>query len=228
MLRLKELYFGKFIKRYKRFFVDILYNDEVITLHNPNTGSMKPILKEGNLVVFSMSNNKKRKLKYTMEGIKVENHWFYTNTIAVNKIVEAGLYDNEISEFSNIHSVKREFKYKDSRIDFMITLNNNNKVLMEVKNVTMFDKDFAYFPDAITTRGLKHLNTLAESIADGFTPYMLYIVQSPNSRFKCADFIDKDYCNKLKELKKIIKVIVYKNIFDPKKNLCYLKKLNHT
>jgi len=228
MLRLKELYFGKFLKRYKRFFVDILYNDEIITLHNPNTGSCKTILEKENLVAFSISDNEKRKLKYTMEGIKVKSHWFYTNTIAVNKIVEAGLYDNEISEFSDFHSIKREFKYRDSRIDFMINLKNNKSALIEVKNVTMFDKDFAYFPDATTTRGLKHLNTLAASIKDGFIPYMLYIIQSPNNKFKCADFIDKAYCKKLKELKETINVIVYRNIFDPEKRLCYLEKLNQT
>ncbi|MBZ4672479.1 MAG: Sugar fermentation stimulation protein [Deferribacteraceae bacterium] len=226
MLKLKELYFGKFLKRYKRFFVDILFGDEVITLHNPNTGSMKTILERDSLVAFSISDNQKRKLKYTMEGIKVKNHWFYTNTIAVNKIVEAAIYDNEISEFSGFHSVKREFKYKDSRIDFMVKLKNGKNAFIEVKNVTMFDNDFAYFPDATTTRGLKHLNTLSESITDGFIPYMLYVIQSPNDKFKCADFIDKDYCNKLKELKEIINVIVYKNIFKPEKSLCYLEKLN--
>jgi sugar fermentation stimulation protein A len=228
MLKLPDLYFGTFIKRYKRFFVDITFNNKTITIHNPNTGSMKPLLEKGRKVVFSMSENEKRKLKYTMEGIEVDNHWLYTNTIAVNKIVEYAIIDKEIAEFESYTEIKREFRYKDSRIDFLITLGDSTKVLCEVKNVTMFDDKYAYFPDAVTTRGLKHLLTLAKSKNDGYKPVMLYIIQSNNDSFRCADFIDEVYCKTLRNLGNEINVLIYKNIFDPQGRTCRLSKLNYT
>jgi len=221
LYKFKNLYFGIFIKRYKRFFVDIKYNDQIIVAHNPNTGSMRSILDYGNEVVFSKSDNVKRKLPFTLEGIKVENRWMVTNTILINKIVENAIIDGEVEEFRDFDTIKREYKYKDCRFDFLI-IKKGDRHLIEVKNVTMFDESYAYFPDAVTGRGLKHLNTLFLSKDDGYIPYMLYIVQPDRTRFRCADFIDFAYCKKLKELEGEIKILKYKSIFDPEKKECRL------
>lgn len=221
MYRFQKLYFGKFIKRYKRFFVDIEYKDEVITVHNPNTGSMKSVLEHKCEVVFSKSDNMKRKLPYTLEGVKVGNKWMVTNTILINKIVENAIYDGELSEFEVYDSVKREYSYKDCRFDFFIE-KDKKRHLIEVKNVTMFDENFAYFPDAVTKRGLKHLDNLYLSINDGYIPYMLYIIQPDRDRFKCADFIDSSYCQRLKQLDGKVKILKYKSIFNPETGECKL------
>ena len=68
----KSLIKGKLIKRYKRFFVDVKLNNKVITAHCPNTGSMMGMLDQENEVFVSKNNNPKRKLKYTLEIIKVK------------------------------------------------------------------------------------------------------------------------------------------------------------
>ncbi len=225
MYEFENLFKGHLIKRYKRFFVDIKFENEIITAHNPNTGSMKGLLKEGNPVVFSESDNPKRKLKYTLEGIFANNYWSYVNTVNVNKIVEKAFYDGEIREFQKFTSLKREFKYKDSRIDFCLE-NEGKKYLIEVKNVTLSVGEFAVFPDAVTSRGKKHLLTLMESLNDGYIPCMLYVIAVNNEKFRPAKEIDREYSIAYeKALAKGVKMLFYKNILDIYKKRCFLEKI---
>ena len=154
-----KLISGLFVKRYKRFFVDIKINDQIVTAHCPNTGSMYGLLKEGNKVWLSKSKNPKRKLKYTLEIIEDNNSKVGVNTHSTNKIVQHALQNNLISEFKNIEEIKTEIKFgTNTRFDFLI-LNKKDKIFIEVKNVTLSrKKKLAEFPDAITIRGLKHIN----------------------------------------------------------------------
>ena len=65
-----KLISAQFVKRYKRFFVDVKINGKIITSHCPNTGSMYGLLKKGNKVWLTKSNNPNRKLKYTLQIIE--------------------------------------------------------------------------------------------------------------------------------------------------------------
>jgi len=145
---------GKLIKRYKRFFTDIKVNNSTVTAHCPNTGSMMGLLDEGNDVWISKNNDPKRKLKFTLEIIKSKNKLIGVNTHRANRIVEHGLKNKLINEFKLIKNIKAEFKYsQDTRFDFLC----DNKIL-EVKNVTLLrDNKVPEFPDAVTSRGSKHL-----------------------------------------------------------------------
>ena len=179
---------GKLIKRYKRFFVDIKVNNSKITAHCPNTGSMMGLLEPGNIVFISENNDPKRKLKFTLEIIKSNNLMVGVNTHRANKIVMDGLNNNLIKEFKNIKKIKPEFKYSDdTRFDFLL-----DKNLLEVKNVTLLrNQDIAEFPDAITTRGSKHLIKLAESTKKGYKPFVLFLTQIEGiNKFKIAKDID--------------------------------------
>ena len=152
---------GKLIKRYKRFFVDIKVNNQIVTAHCPNTGSMLGLIKEGNDVWLTKNDNPNRKLKYTLEMIKVNNIIIGVNTHRANRIVEHGLSNNLINEFKNTLNIKPEFKYSsDTRFDFLC-----DKKIVEVKNVTLTrEPNIAEFPDAVTERGLKHINELLEEL----------------------------------------------------------------
>jgi len=226
MFNLPKLYYGRFLKRYKRFFADIDYNRTILTAHNPNTGSMKNLLKEGREVVFSKSDNPERKLKYTLEGFKVDNCWIYTNTIKVNKIVENALRDDEIIELIGFRKVVREYKILDSKIDFYLDIKGREN-LVEVKSVSLFDESHAMFPDAVTTRGQRHLLTLRQSVAMGYRAYILYIIQSDRKKFRCADEIDSKYCEIFEETKKAgVNVLLYRNVMDTGRNVCYLERLD--
>lgn len=195
MYKLPPLKEGVFIRRYKRFFVDVMTDDGVITVHNPNTGSMRSLLKEGNQVLYSTSDNPKRKLPCTLELINVEGEWIVSNTVRVNSIVEAALKAGAMPELYTGGEIRREFSYKDSRIDFLL----GEKTLVEVKSVTYFDGETSYFPDAVTSRGLKHLQTLSEAVKEGYRAVMLYVCMADKPYFACAADIDPAYNKGLEE-----------------------------
>ena len=117
----KRLIKGKLIKRYKRFFADINIKNKIITAHCPNTGSMMGLLNANNDVWVSKNNNPKRKLKFTLEIIKVKNNLVGVNTHLANKIVYHGLSNNLINEFKKCENIKKEFFFnKETRFDFLI------------------------------------------------------------------------------------------------------------
>ena len=191
----KSLIKGKLIKRYKRFFVDVKLDKEIVTAHCPNTGSMKGLLEEGNDVYLLKHDDPKRKLKYGLEIIKAQKNLVGVNTHMANKIVGHGLSNNLIKELKNNDTIKPEvFFNKETRFDFLIE-KNGQKSFVEVKNVTLFrDKKTAEFPDAITTRGSKHLLTLIDAIKKGYKAYLLFLVQIQNmENFKIASDIDGEY-----------------------------------
>ena len=191
----KALIKGKLVKRYKRFFTDVKIGKETVVAHCPNTGSMKGLLDEGNVVFVSKNDNPKRKLKYTLEIIKVKKYLVGVNTHFANKIAYHGLSNNLVKEISNNDSIKPEvFFNKETRFDFLVE-KNKKKIFVEVKNVTLFREDkIAEFPDSVTTRGSKHLRTLIEAIKKGYKSYLLFLVQIEGvNNFKIAKDIDKEY-----------------------------------
>ncbi len=210
---------GLFIKRYKRFFVDIKINNQVITAHCPNTGSMYGLLKKGNKVWVSKSNNPKRKLKFTLEIIEDNKSKVGVNTHSANKIVHQALQENLIEEFNNILEIKPETKFgTNTRFDFLI-INKKNKAFIEVKNVTLSrQKEIAEFPDSVTIRGLKHLNELIKASKKNYKIFILYLIQRDDCKiFKIAKDIDLNYANALdKAVKKNLNILCYDCKFSSK------------
>ena len=215
----KSLIKGKLVKRYKRFFADIKVNKEILTAHCPNTGSMMGLLDQNNDVWISKNDDPKRKLKYTLEIIKVKNNLVGVNTHLANKIVGEGLKNNSFKEFNNLNNIQPEVFYnKETRFDFLVN-KNNKKVFIEVKNVTLFrDKQISEFPDAPTSRGTKHIKTLIDASKKGFKSCVLFLVQIENMKyFKIAKDIDKDYYeNYLIAKKSGVQFLAYKCKIDPK------------
>ena len=200
----KSLVKGKLIKRYKRFFSDVKLGKEIVTAHCPNTGSMKGLLDEGNEVYLLPNNDPKRKLKYGLEIIKSRKNLVGVNTHMANRIVEHGLKNNLMEELKNNDSIKPEvFFNKETRFDFLLE-KKNQKTFVEVKNVTLFrNKDTAEFPDAPTTRGIKHLLTLIDAIKKSYKTYLIFLVQIQNMKyFKIAKDIDEEYYNAFLKAKK--------------------------
>ena len=200
----KSLIKGKLIKRYKRFFTDIKLGKEIVTAHCPNTGSMKGLLDEGNEVYLLPNNDPKRKLKFGLEIIKSRKNLVGVNTHMANKIVNHAIENNLIKELKNNDKIKPEvFFNMETRFDFLLE-KKNKKSFVEVKNVTLFrDKETAEFPDAITSRGSKHLLTLIDAINKGYKCYLLFLVQIQNMKyFKIAKDIDEEYYNAYLKAKK--------------------------
>jgi len=196
----QELVHGTLIKRYKRFLADVKLDDgsEVIA-HCTNSGSMKSCLENGAEVYLSPVNDPKRKTKFTWEMIKINGDWVGINTGNPNKLAFEAISAGEIPGLTGYATVKREVKFNDSRFD-VFAENDHEKCFVEVKNVTLKDGKYALFPDAVTTRGLKHLKTLIEVKKQGMRAVMLYIVQRSDVEiFAPAREIDPDYSIMLKK-----------------------------
>ena len=214
-----KLISGLFVKRYKRFFVDIKINNQVITAHCPNTGSMYGLLKKGNKVWVSKSKNPNRKLKYTLEIIEDQKVKVGVNTHSTNKIVHHALKNNLIKEFENSLEIKPETKFgKNTRFDFLV-INKNFKAFIEVKNVTLSrEEKKAEFPDAVTSRGLKHIKELMNASKRGYKVFILYLIQREDCvSFSIAKDIDADYSKTLtKAVKNNLNVLCYDCKFSTK------------
>ena len=210
---------GLFIKRYKRFFVDVRVNNQILTVHCPNTGSMHGLLDQGNKVWISKSNNPKRKLKYTLEIIEVKKTKVGINTHSTNKIVHDALKNNLIKEFKNNMDIKPETKFgANTRFDFLVS-SKKYQSFIEVKNVTLSRKrNLAEFPDAETSRGLKHIGELIKASKKKFKVYILFVIQRNDcNSFSIAKDIDPNYANALsKAVKNNLKILCYDCKFSPK------------
>ena len=211
---------GEFIKRYKRFFVDVKIGKEEVVAHCPNTGSMMGLIKKGNKVWLSKSNNPKRKLKYTLQIIEDQKTKVGINTHLTNKIVFDALSKRKIKNFKNLDKIQQEVRFgKNTRFDFLIT-EKNKKTFIEVKNVTFSrQNDIAEFPDAITSRGLKHIQELLKAKKKGFEIYLFFVIQRDDcSKFELAKDIDPEYCELLlKAVKKNLKILCYDCKFSTKR-----------
>ncbi len=208
----KALIKGKLLKRYKRFFVDIKVNKEIIIAHCPNTGSMMGLLNENNDAWVLKNEDPKRKLKYTLQILKTSKNVIGVNTHLANKLVHEGLQNNTLLEFKNLDTIITEkFYNKETRFDFLVE-KNKKKIFIEVKNVTLIrDGKTSEFPDAITTRGSKHIKTLMDAHKKGYECYVLFLVQIENCKyFRIAKDIDNEYYENYKLAKKSgVKFIAY-------------------
>lgn len=203
---------GVLLKRYKRFLADILLPDnKTITVHCPNSGSMKGCSTPGSEVVISQSSNPKRKYAWTLEMVKENNCWIGVNTAMTNKLVEEGLANGTIDDFGPVEYIQREVNVSESsRLDFLIKA-NGKQTYIEVKNCSLAANDVALFPDAVTKRGTKHLLELDHLRKMDVDAAVLFCVQRSDAHtFMPAEAIDPDYAENLfKVYNNGVKVLAY-------------------
>jgi len=196
----KPLIHGRLIKRYKRFLADIkLDSGELVVAHCTNSGSMKTCLEEGAEVYLTPVDDPKRKTKYTWEMILINGNWVGINTGIPNVLVYEAVRDQKIEGLASYTEVKREVKFEDSRFD-VFAKNEEETCFIEVKNVSMKVDEYARFPDAVTSRGKKHLETLMRVKNSGMRAVMFYVIQrSDVSIFAPAFEIDPNYAEALRK-----------------------------
>lgn len=205
---------GTIQKRYKRFLSDItLYSGEKIHAHVPNTGKMDTCLGDNWKVLVSKSDNPNRKLPYTLECTHNGKTWISVNTARTNKLVHEAIENNVISETHGYKSIQAEKKIYDSRIDFFLSGHDlKSDMYIEVKNATLSDeKGTSMFPDAVSTRGQKHIEDLIKIKKSGLEAAMIYVVNREDVNvFTTADDVDPQYSKLLKEAYDLgVKVLAY-------------------
>ena len=206
---------GRLIKRYKRFLADIeLDTGEIITAHCPNTGPMTGVYIPDRLVQVSKSNNPKRKLAYTWEMIQLDSTWVGTNTAIPNRVVKLALEQKLSPELANRYDmVRSEVLYgkdKKSRVDFLLSGDNQPDTYIEVKSVTLSAGNLALFPDTVTTRGQKHLQELTDLVPETKAVMLYFINRGDCDRFAPSDSCDRKYGELLrKAVSKGVEVLPY-------------------
>ncbi len=207
------------IKRYKRFLADVILEDgSETTIYCANTGAMTGCATEGDTVLYSTSNNKKRKYQYTWEFTLTQvGHWICVNTAKANALIADAIEQKQIPALLNYQGCKAEVKYgeENSRIDFLLSDDNKVDCYVEVKSCTLLDErkqaGDGYFPDAVTTRGQKHLRELIEMKQQGYRSVLLFaVLHSGIKRVQPADFIDKKYADLFTKAKQAgVEIICY-------------------
>ena len=192
---------GRLVKRYKRFLADVTLDDgTLVTAHCTNSGSMLSCLEEGAEVWLSPAEDPRRKTRFTWEMIWINGEW-------VGREMVPGL--------EGLTGLRREVKWEDSRFDLYGEMAGSESTadsgsgapdipgkgcFIEVKNVSLKEGDRALFPDSVTERGRKHLNTLIRVKKAGMRAVMLYVVQRMDVRiFSPARSIDPAYGKALDE-----------------------------
>ncbi|NOZ60212.1 MAG: DNA/RNA nuclease SfsA [Calditrichaeota bacterium] len=197
----QELIPGTLIRRYKRFLADVrLESGEEITAHCPNSGSMLGCDEPGSLVLLSFHGTEKRKYAHTWEMVKVNHVWVGINTQLPNRIVAEAISDGQIRELAGYPELKREVRVGEhSRLDLLLS-NGADLCYVEIKNVTLMENNRALFPDAVTTRGRRHLWELAQLKAAGRRAVIFFLIQRADGEvFAPADNIDAEYGKALRE-----------------------------
>lgn len=210
---------GKILKRYKRFLADIELEDgEVIVAHTANTGSMKTCWEPGWDVRLSFHDNPKRKLKYSLELTHNGDTWIGINTSLPNKVAAEGIQKGVVKELKGYKNLKPEAKVGKSRIDILLSNDGEDPCYVEVKNVTLLgEKKTAIFPDAVSTRGQKHLEELTGLVKEGIRAAMLFVVNREDvTSFAPADHIDPTYGELLRKADKAgVEILAYRCEVNP-------------
>ncbi len=218
-----DLQRGTLVRRYKRFLADIeLESGEFITAHCANSGAMTACAEPGRPVFVSDSHNPKRKLRYTWELIQMGRTWVGVNTARPNHIAAHAIEKGAIPELTGYANLKREVKYGRegrSRIDILLSNHSSaSDCYVEVKNATMRVGNHAAFPDAVTARGLKHIEELDHVAQNGLRAVMFFFVgRNDCKRFRPAEEVDIAYTKALRRVAGRVELLAYRFRFSPGK-----------
>ena len=200
-----ELQSATLIKRYKRFLADVTLPDgSELTMHCANTGAMTGCAEPGDTVWYSTSDNAKRKYPHSWELTETKTgDWIGINTARANHLAKDAIVGGLIPQLSGYAEIRSEVRYgeENSRIDLLLSDPDRADCYIEVKSVTLLGEDhWGHFPDAVTTRGQKHLRELMAMAAENCRAVLFFVVQhSGIQKVSVADFIDAKYASLLRQ-----------------------------
>jgi len=201
------------IRRYKRFLADVqLADGTVLTVHCPNSGSMRGCVAEGSQVLLSRAENLKRKYTHTWEMVRVGEHWVGINTARTNHLVREAFGAGVVGEIGVVDEIRAEVKVSPhSRLDLLLR-QGERLTYVEVKNCSLVEEGVAMFPDAVTARGTKHLEELAALRRAGFGAVIFFCVQRGDGDwFAPARHIDPLYAETLAKVAALgVTVLAYR------------------
>lgn len=208
---------GKFQKRLNRFIAKVIIDGEEEKVHVKNTGRLKELLQPNVDVLLEESSNPNRKTKYSLIAIRKQHRWVNIDSQAPNVVAFEAIKEGKIAEIGTAKKIRKEVTYGASRFDLYIE-NESEKGFIEVKGVTLEVDGLAKFPDALTSRGTKHVMELVDAVKEGYTGTILFIIQMEG----CHTFIpnketDPAFAQALIEAAKNgVKILAYDTVVNDK------------
>ena len=221
----KNIFEAKFISRPNRFNAKVLLNNEEITVHVPNTGRCREILKEGTTVFLREELNPTRKTRYDLIAAIKEDILINIDSQIPNKVVEEALQNKKIEKLHKYSKINREKTFGKSRFDFKLSTDENDIYYLEVKGVTLEDKGHCKFPDAPTERGARHIMELIDAKNQGYGAGILFLIQLENVyTFSPNDNTDPEFAKALRLAKENgVDILAYNCIVD--KNMIEINEI---
>ncbi|WP_461215022.1 DNA/RNA nuclease SfsA [Lacticaseibacillus sp. GG6-2] len=181
-MQYEQVTVGKVIARISRFTVQVALGETIVLAHLSNTGRNKELLVAGHKISIKKAANPARKTPYDVIAVRRDGRWINIDSLAPNRLVNAALRSGELvlPGCREPLQVKPETTWRDSRLDFAGVDATGQEFFAETKGVTLANGDLAAFPDAPTTRGLKHVHTLQAAQGEGYVTYLIFVVQLPD------------------------------------------------
>lgn len=197
-----------FIERPNRFVIRCRLESDgkVVAAHLPDPGRLKEILIPGRKLWLHPADSPGRKTKWsaklseTPEG----NSLISLDSTLPNDLIGKALGHQAMEEFSDWSLVRPEYTVGDSRFDFLLSDKDGNRLVLEVKSVTLAQDRVGLFPDAITKRGRRHVSELIDiGRKTGWKGAILFVAQrSDIDIIRAAPHIDPDFAKELAKAKK--------------------------
>ncbi|MEG1002090.1 MAG: DNA/RNA nuclease SfsA [Clostridium sp.] len=183
----KDILDCEFIERPNRFNAVVNLNGEIITVHVPNTGRCRELLKEGEKVLLRKEDNPTRKTKYDLISVYKGDKLISIDSQIPNKVVLEALQNKKIEKLKEYSIILKEKTFGNSRFDFKLAKENGEEYYLEVKGVTLEEDGHAAFPDAPTERGRKHLLELIDVKNSGRGAGVLFLLQMDGMKSFCPN-----------------------------------------
>ncbi|MGL4859058.1 MAG: DNA/RNA nuclease SfsA [Enterobacteriaceae bacterium] len=208
------------LKRYKRFLADVrTESGQLLTIHCANTGAMTGCATPGDHIWYSTSDNRQRKYPHSWELTQTRaGDWICVNTLRANQLVQEALQAQCLPELTGYSNLRSEVRYgnESSRIDFLLQAQNRDSCYIEVKSVTLLADQRGYFPDAVTTRGQKHLRELAHIAQSARAVLFFAVLHSGIPSVAAAAHIDPRYAGQLEWARQQgVEVLCYRATISP-------------
>ncbi|MCF6092621.1 DNA/RNA nuclease SfsA [Microaerobacter geothermalis] len=175
-----ELKQAIFLERKNRFIARVEIEGSILDVHVPSTGRLDTVLKKGLSVYLKASNNPSRKTPYSLLLVQQEGGLVCVDAILVNHFTRLMLQHQWLPSIPSEGIIQQEYKMGESRFDFAI--HERKTHLLEVKSVNMVVDEIAYFPDAPSERGTKHVEELIHWHQHGFPCHLLFVVQRGDAK----------------------------------------------
>ncbi|NLM43898.1 MAG: DNA/RNA nuclease SfsA [Clostridiales bacterium] len=204
---------GIFIKRPNRFIAHVLVDGKEEIAHVRNTGRCREILIEGTRVILEVSDNPKRKTGYSLIAAYKGDMLINIDSQVPNQVVYEAINQNKIPLITNVKKLKREVTYGNSRFDIYFE-KEDFRGFIEVKGVTLEENGLAMFPDAPTERGRKHIEEMADAVANGYEGFIIFLIQMKGVQAFSPNFsMDPEFSEELRKSASLgVKVLAYDTI----------------